>query len=114
MLISTTTTKTKVVAKVTCDLKILFLCPAGCVEMGCTTTSGPDPNKPCIFPFKLYGNTYECCTTALNDPGNTDAWCSTMVDNWGGHIGGQGKWGTCESKCQPKDDGRLTSTVVCK
>ena len=26
-------------------------------------------------------------------------WCSTMVDDNGVHVGGQGKWGYCDSKC---------------
>ena len=72
--------------------------------MGCTTTNGPDPNKPCIFPFILDGNTYKCCTTVLNDPGDTNAWCSTMVDDFGEHVQGQGKWRVCESKCQSIPD----------
>ena len=86
-----------------CTLSIiLFLCPADCLEMGCKTTSGPDPNKPCVFPFKLGDETHKCCTTALNDPGDTNAWCSTMVDDLGKHVANQGKWGVCEAKCQPK------------
>ena len=75
--------------------------------MGCKTTSGSDPNKPCVFPFKFGDETHKCCTTALNDPGDTNAWCSTMVDDLGQHVGGQGKWGVCESKCQPRTDGKL-------
>ena len=70
--------------------------------MGCTTSEGPDSNKPCVFPFKLDDKTHKCCTTVENDPGDTDAWCSTMVDDLGVHNSGQGKWGVCETKCQPK------------
>ena len=70
--------------------------------MGCTTESGPDPDKSCVFPFKLGGNTHKCCTLELNDPGETNAWCSTMVDDLGEHVEGQGNWGICETKCQPK------------
>ena len=70
--------------------------------MGCTTESGPDSNKLCVFPFKLGGKTHKCCTLELNDPGETKAWCSTMVDDLGEHKEGQGKWGFCETKCQPK------------
>ena len=67
----------------------------------CTTTSGPDPNKLCIFPFKFRGITYNSCTTNGNDPGDTNAWCSTKVDDSGEHVGdGQGNWGNCETKCQ--------------
>ena len=33
------------------------------------------------------------------------AWCSTLVDNTGKHVGGQGKWGTCGPGCPiPPDD----------
>ena len=72
--------------------------------LGCITTSGPDPNKPCIFPFKFRNVTYNTCTTSGNEAGNTKAWCSTKVDNLGKHIGnGQGNWGDCESKCQESE-----------
>ena len=66
----------------------------------CGTTSGPEANKPCIFPFTSHGITYNACTTDQIEPGDDTAWCSTMVDNMGLHV--TGKWGNCEAKC-PKD-----------
>ncbi len=32
-------------------------------------------------------------------------WCSTLVDETGHHVGGQGKWGNCGPGCPiPPDD----------
>ena len=67
---------------------------------GCKTVSGPDSNSFCVFPFRFEGVTYTSCTQAGNTGGNTQAWCSTLVNDSGEHVGGQGKWGNCESKCQ--------------
>ena len=72
--------------------------------MDCKTTSGAYPNKPCIFPFKLNAGTeneitYNTCTRDLQDPSGP-AWCSTKVDESGGHI--EGHYGFCEGKCQPR------------
>ena len=68
----------------------------------CTTIGGRDPNKQCKFPFRFDGITYNSCTFAGNQPGETDPWCSTMVDSSGTHVGGQGKWGNCPSSCAPR------------
>ena len=48
--------------------------------------------------------TYNSCTTNGNDPdkAETKAWCSTKVNDFGIHIGEQGNWGNCETKCQPQ------------
>merc|ERR1711971_457267 len=81
-------------------LLFITIWPRQTESQGCATISGPDPNKPCIFPFKFGDITYNNCTTIGNDPGDTKAWCSTKVDNSGNHIGGQGKYGFCEPKCQ--------------
>ena len=62
----------------------------------CTTVSGPDPNKPCVFPFKHRGNTFITCALADNDDKH---WCSTLVDEAGEHIAGKGNWGHCGSDC---------------
>ena len=70
--------------------------------LSCTTTTGDDPNKPCVFPFKFKDETYNYCTTTSNDPDDTKAWCSTKVDEFGRHVGGQGNWGYCEPKCPTK------------
>ena len=34
----------------------------------CGTTSGPEANKPCIFPFTSHGITYNACTTDQIEP----------------------------------------------
>ena len=70
--------------------------------LSCTTTNGPDLNKPCVFPFKFDGVTYNYCTTASNDPDDDKAWCSTKVDEFGRHVGGQGNWEKCDPKFQSK------------
>jgi len=59
------------------------------VEGFCITESGPQPNKPCIFPFISHGITFHQCTTYKN---GGQPWCSTEVDGNGTHV--DGKWGT--------------------
>ena len=54
-----------------------------CSELACTTSSGPDSNKSCIFPFEFRGITYNCCTKDGNEDPSADAWCSTKVDESG-------------------------------
>ena len=87
----------------------------GSSKLSCTTTTGPGANKSCVFPFKFRSVTYNNCTTATNNPDDTKAWCSTKVDEFGNHVGGQGNWGHCEPKCQckliqsfPKSNGNYT------
>ena len=63
----------------------------------CTTVGGPDPNKPCVFPFKHKGNTFITCALSPND--DRPHWCSTLVDEAGEHIAGKGNWGHCGSDC---------------
>ena len=75
--------------------------------MPCTTTTGPDPNKPCQFPFKYESVTFNQCITHGNEEYETLAWCSTKVDGSGNHVVGQGKYGFCEPKCQPKNIGKF-------
>ena len=70
--------------------------------MSCTTTTGGDPNKPCVFPFKFRRVTYNTCTTSGTDPDAAKAWCSTKIDEFRNHVVGKGHWGYCEPKCQPK------------
>ena len=77
------------------------------LELACTTKTGPDPNKPCQFPFKYKSITYNQCTIDGNEENETSAWCSTKVDDSGNHVAGQGKYGFCEPKCQPKNIGRF-------
>ena len=52
----------------------------------CTTVSGPDSNKICFLPFKHDGITYDNCTRFGNTKEQTEAWCSTKVDNKGKFI----------------------------
>ena len=63
----------------------------------CVTISGADPNKTCIFPFKFDGIKYSTCIRI--EGFNNDPFCSTMVDDAGIHISGQGKWGNCGQNC---------------
>ena len=74
--------------------------------MACNTISGPDANQPCIFPFTFSNNIYSSCTTDFNDAWDTNAWCSTKVDKFGVHVGGEGNWGYCDPKCQTNLSGK--------
>ena len=60
-----------------------------CKQRPCTTDSG----KPCVFPFKYLGKTYNECTWALA----AEPWCSTQVDSDGNHI--TYHWGYCGPYC---------------
>ena len=60
------------------------------------TVRGPQPNKPCVFPFEFSRQIYYSCTDE-KDPGNF--WCSTKVDKDGKHIGGAKEWGYCAEGC---------------
>jgi hypothetical protein len=61
----------------------------------CTTTGGPSPNHPCIFPFHHCGVTYSSCTSAYLGK----SWCSTATYPNGTHMKGQGKYGLCPPSC---------------
>merc|ERR1711909_55370 len=65
----------------------------------CTTVSGASPNLPCIFPFRFNGVTHNKCTWDQAHLTEHKAWCSTLVDETGHHVGGQGKWGNCGPTC---------------
>ena len=60
------------------------------IFLACKTTTGPDQNKPCVFPFTFSGVTYTECTKANFD----HLWCSTKVDDNGNFI--QNHWGNCD------------------
>ena len=62
------------------------------------TVSGADPNKACIFLFKFDGVRHDTCIWDDAHP-SAPSWCSTLVDDQGKHVGGQGKWGNCEPDC---------------
>jgi len=61
----------------------------------CTTTSGADAGKRCVFPFTHKGVVHTACTYA---GGFSKPWCSTRVDYWGRHK--EEYWGNCDSTCE--------------
>ena len=76
------------------------------------TNGGASPGKPCIFPFKFNGKILNACTYDMAHLTEHQAWCSTLVDNTGHHVGGQGKWGHCGPGCPVEPDTRnQTSTT---
>ena len=54
----------------------------------CMTNGGADKNSKCVFPFIFVGESKNKCIWD-----GDGAWCSTLVDANGEHVGGQGKWG---------------------
>ena len=70
-----------------------------CFLAECTTTSGPDTNKTCSFPFRdIYGRNHSKCTME----GDTHYWCATEKgDSWQF----DGKWGYCSAAC-PHNTGK--------
>eukprot|EP00092_Neocalanus_flemingeri_P045430 GFUD01050759.1.p1 GENE.GFUD01050759.1~~GFUD01050759.1.p1 ORF type:complete len:228 (+),score=24.58 GFUD01050759.1:2-685(+) len=89
----------------------LLLLPFLCYSEGkkgtrsCITKGGPQPNRPCIFPFRYGGVTYNSCITA----GRKQPWCSTATYTNGTHIGGLGQYGLCPSSCP----GVKPTTEIC-
>ena len=75
-------------------------------ETICITIGGASANKPCIFPFKFNGAVYSECTWDQAHLTEHKAWCSTLVDETGHHVGGQGKWGNCGPGCPIPPDNR--------
>ena len=59
----------------------MFLNSVDMPKTECTTVGGPDPKKPCVFPFKHKGNTFITC--AQGPPNDDKHWCSTLVDEAG-------------------------------
>ena len=67
-----------------------------CLGTTCTTTvdkNSPDPNKPCIFPFKSWGKTYYEC---IENDQKTFLFCKTNSEGT--------KWGKC---------GEVWTNVLC-
>ena len=59
----------------------------------CKTESGPEPRRPCVFPFIYNGVKYnECTFVDWHQP-----WCSVEVNDNQNHI--DGKWGNCKKTC---------------
>merc|ERR1712228_337542 len=65
----------------------------------CSTVSGQDAGKPCVFPFKYGRKVHYACT---NDGGFSKPWCATKVDIFGKHI--QGYWGDCNTSTCPVEN----------
>ena len=65
----------------------------------CITVDGADNGTTCVFPFRYSGLTYKACTMKSD----VRPWCSTLIDDDGVHVPGQGKWGYCDPDC-PCDD----------
>ena len=65
-----------------------------------TVRGGRDPGANCVFPFTFYGEVYTECTTI--DGAAPKPWCSTLTDQNGNAVMGQGKWGYCASNCTTK------------
>ena len=63
------------------------------IDHECETESGPEPGRPCVFPFMYKGVTYNECTSVEWD----QPWCAVVVDNNQIHI--KGKWGNCKKTC---------------
>ena len=66
--------------------------------VACRTTGGGTTGALCVIPFIYKGKKYNGCT--LQDDHQGKPWCSVRVDGDGKHIGGQGLWGHCNSKCK--------------
>ena len=77
----------------------------------CQTESGPDPNSECQFPFEFHGEIYNNCTYDFFQT-ETNPWCSTKVDEYGVHIGGQGYWGYCPQTCGTVSYNTLSSKLI--
>ena len=101
----------------------------------CSTIGGPNPFKPCIFPFiwneqtfngieKLKLNFWNNCYIVhilgcpLDHKDNSKRWCSTKVDSSGNHIENQNEYGycadncpiSCSDDCPTSDENELTSS----
>lgn len=74
----------------------------------CKTVSGPSANVPCVFPFKFRGEIHNDCNWDGDSSGG--AWCSTLIDDSGQHVGGKGNWGNCGPKCPIPPDPKQSFT----
>ena len=79
----------------------------------CKTVSGATPNLPCIFPFHYNCVTHTKCTWDHAQLTDHKPWCSTLVDDSGNHVEGQGKWGNCGTDCSIPPDDRATYSDPC-
>merc|ERR1712227_1126408 len=82
---------------------------SGCTEEtitvpSCTTSSGPESGKACVFPFRYKGVVYSECATV----DQSSAWCSTEVDAGGNFV--TDKYGFCPSTCPSSGSTTTTSS----
>ena len=76
----------------------LLLCKMSNVfDKGCVTVGGGQRGANCAFPFIYKEREYSGCILVDADDGKP--WCSTLTDQDGVHVGGQGKWGHCPASC---------------
>merc|ERR1712130_891922 len=94
---STTTTVSATTTTTTTTTTVTTTTAAADLRRTCNTVSGPSAEKPCVFPFTWQGKTFNSCTKEGDDQGKL--WCSTMVDQAGNHITGQGQYGFCSQAC---------------
>merc|ERR1712243_97993 len=71
----------------------------------CTTSSGPETGKSCVFPFRYNGIVYSECTSV----DQSAAWCATEVDAGGNFI--SNKYGFCPSSCPSSGSSTTTTTT---
>merc|ERR1712064_243773 len=71
----------------------------------CTTSSGPETGKSCVFPFRYNGIVYSECTSV----DQSAAWCATEVDAGGNYI--SNKYGFCPSSCPSSGSSTTTTTT---
>ena len=86
------------------DIQVVTNSPVSRPTAGCTTNGGGDSGASCVFPFTYKDRVYRGCILVDADDGIP--WCSTLTDNNGQHVGGQGKWGHCPASCN-KDTGEI-------
>ena len=69
------------------------------VDSGCVTTSGPQQNAPCVFPFTKDGVWFPACVNYDNGHLNNmdEYWCPTKINDDGSFIKDQ--WGLCSEHC---------------
>merc|ERR1712209_234403 len=84
---------------------------SGCQEESitvpsCTTSSGPESGKACVFPFRYKGIVYTSCATV----DQASAWCSTEVDAGGNYV--TDKYGFCPSSCPTSSSSSTTTTTT--
>ena len=61
-----------------------------CFGQACSTLSGPESGRPCVFPFSYLNNTYNSCTFHYS---REKAWCATHTDEQvAGHKTGDLGW----------------------